>query len=193
MTVRMLILSAILVAGSICAWPSNAAAQTADPVREAMARLDGLVGRWAATTSTPTQEGRKTGAASTITVRRRMDGAFLESDSIIRTPSFDMRLVSIFSYDQFRQVYRVAAMDGDFGLMDIYEGRIEERGGEAVLVVDNFRSDTSFPTRSGGHLHFRLAYTLGQERRSLLVEMTTDRGATWREFSRTDFERTAAE
>ena len=90
----------------------------------------------------------------------------------------DVFIVETFiTYDQYRKLYRLAAIDDTFGLMDIYEGDFMN---DNTLQVTNLRADTNFPTNDGGEMYFRLTFTeLDENTREFLVERSSDNGANW--------------
>ena len=85
-------------------------------------------------------------------------------------------LLTYFSYDEYRHVYRMAVMDDAFGLMDIYEGRFVD---DSTLIATNLRSDTHFETGEGGRMHFQLRWRIGSRIRQFDVLVSTDAGASW--------------
>lgn len=81
-----------------------------------------------------------------------------------------------FSYDQYRETYRLAVMDDTWGIMDIYEGNID--GGK--LVSTNLKSGTFFPVGDGKWRGFKLSLDLtGDSERVMVVEKTDDNGTSW--------------
>ncbi len=83
---------------------------------------------------------------------------------------------SYYSYDQYRELYRVAVMDDTWGLLDVYEGKPE---GDK-LILTNLKSGTFFPTGDGRWRAFKLMLDLtGDTERMLIVEKSDDGGASW--------------
>ena len=105
-----------------------------------------------------------------------LNGMMLQETAQVDMGDAMVTLQTYFSFDSYRQVYRIAAMDDTFGLMDIYEGRFTADG---VLVATNLRADTYFPLEGGQRLHFQLRYDFSKDVKTFDVLMTTDGGATW--------------
>lgn len=81
-----------------------------------------------------------------------------------------------YSYDQYRQTYRVAVMDDTWGIIDIYEGNITDN----KLVLTNLKSGTFFPIGNGVWRGFKLMIDLtGDTQRSFIIHKTDDGGKTW--------------
>jgi len=100
-------------------------------------------------------------------------------------------LTTIFSWDSFREVYRIVALDEDFGLLDVYEGRMDAEG---RLVVTNIRADTYFPFGESARLHFQLRWTFESENQfDFDVLMTSDGGASWSPYFELTYQRLEAE
>ncbi|MEM7730170.1 MAG: hypothetical protein AAF311_12990 [Pseudomonadota bacterium] len=81
------------------------------------------------------------------------------------------------SYDQYRDVYRVAVLDDSSGLLDIYEGTVED----GVLRVDNLRADT-FYMAGDMKVHFRLVWDMTDTVIDYDVDASVDGGETWLPF-----------
>ena len=90
--------------------------------------------------------------------------------------AFSTELRTLFTYDPYREVYRLSVMDDAFGLLDIYEGAFDAQG---RLVTTNLRADTSYPIE-GGQLHFKLVHDFtGSDGHAFEVYMSADRGESW--------------
>jgi len=91
-----------------------------------------------------------------------------------------------FGIDSRHQEIRMMAIDEEYGNMDFYKGEIQE----GALVFTNLHSDTPFETASGQKLSYRLTYRkLSDQQNESLVEVTTDRGATWQPYLKLVFTR----
>ena len=155
-----------------------AAQETQDAHKAALERLSPLIGKFTVGGMRHTQEGKVPLPQSEAKVQKILNGYGLqessEADMGMENP---VRILTTFSYDPYRKLYRVSAMDDTFGLMDIYEGRFIEDG---ILAVTNLRSDTYFPMGDdGGRLHFMLRWTLNTPVKKFDVLMSTDGGASW--------------
>jgi len=90
-----------------------------------------------------------------------------------------VNLLTWFTWDPYREVYRIAVMDDSFGVMDIYEGRFVS---EHRLVATNLRSNTYFPLEDGARMHFQLRWDLAAMPKTFDVLYTTDGGASWQPY-----------
>ena len=84
-------------------------------------------------------------------------------------------MVSYITYDQYRKVFRKAAIDDVWGIMDIYTGNIEND----KLVLTNLDSGTVFPEKDGRSRGFRLTLELKGNIRTMTIDATLDEGKTW--------------
>lgn len=156
---------------------SNAARAESDAMR-ALAFLDGT---WSATYFTYADDGSKTEVGRNESVyRRSLNGQLIEeSHTVLGTgPAFPMR--SFYSWDGGKGVYRLAAVDENGGMMDIYEGTLADN----TLVMDNLAHGTFYALEDGRVMAFRLNWTfVSDDEVDLCVEMSLDRGETWRDMT----------
>jgi hypothetical protein len=114
-----------------------------------MQRLAFLEGGWRVTPQfgTPGQPGTWTPTAATRTeFIAFLAGTFLRSELSVTWPDGQVwKTVSVWSYDRFREEYRVGILDDLWGLFDVYEGGFD--GDE--LKVSNERARTWGPAGSG--------------------------------------------
>ncbi len=173
---------AVFVFGlSLCAFfaaPAFSEESPEDLHKAAMQRLAPLVGEYTAGGVRYTQDGEIPLQENTAKIDYILNGFGLEEkvkvDMGMEEP---VTLLTTFSYDPYRQLYRVSVLDDTFGLLDIYEGRFNDKG---VLSVTNLRADTYFPFGDdGGRLHFMLQWSLNSPVKTFDVLMTSDGGATW--------------
>ncbi|WP_370339381.1 hypothetical protein [Parvularcula marina] len=147
-----------------------------DPVLSAMARLAPLEGEFVITGVRHTPDGPIELREATSTSQFVLNGRVLEEE---RTSDLGLEelitLKTQMSYDQYRQLYRVAVVDDTWGLMDIYEGRFTE---PEMLEVTNLRSDTHFPLGDDQKMHFRLRWDLGAPK-TFTVDYSLDQGESW--------------
>lgn len=95
-----------------------------------------------------------------------------------------VRMETTIQFDQYRNIYRMVAMDDAWGNMDIYEGKQTKPG---QIVFDNIRPGTYAKGANGEVYYFRLTLTIdGPEAHQLLVEISSDEGASWNNFQRLD-------
>lgn len=143
---------------------------------DAMQRLATLAGEWDMTVFA-TADGGKTwdgSPAQVVALEYQHKGFMLEEiPQRLDGPGFHMR--TYLTYDQYREVYRKAALDDVWGILDLYEGTLED----GQLVLTNLGSGTFFPLEDGRWRGFRLTLELKDDRRWMWVDKTDDEGATW--------------
>jgi len=155
--------------------------ETARVPAAAMQLLDDMRGDWKTTVKIMTASGEwKTQSVNRVRITSHLNGLLLTENEIERLEGdhTSARLKTDFSYDQYREVYRISATDTGWGIMDIYEGTLED--GE--LVLTNLRADTNFPLDDGGALHFQLRIPVTGDEKVVRIQLSTDRGANWRPF-----------
>lgn len=68
--------------------------------------------------------------------------------------------------------------------MDVYSGSSEG----TVLKFNNLKSDEAFVSANGTASFFRLTYQKESDKmNSLVVEITTDQGKTWKPFAKHEY------
>lgn len=143
----------------------------------AMQRLAPMAGAWHMNMEMSADNGAtwQKASESVMDFAFRLNGLFLaEVPTDTSSPGF--HLETYFSYDQYRDVYRVAAMDDTWGIMDIYEGTIKD----GQLVVTNLRSKTCFPISENVCRGFRLSIQIdGETTRQMTIDKTDDGGTSW--------------
>jgi hypothetical protein len=102
------------------------------------------------------------------------------------SPGFHMR--TLITYDQYRNVYRKAALDDVWGILDLYQGTIED----GKLVIDNLDAGTFFPIDENTWRGFRLTMELKTERRWMWIDKTDDNGKTWQPAFKSEYVRAGA-
>lgn len=144
---------------------------------EKMAKLESFLGHWA-TTNYEWQDGKWAQiATSDVHYFKKLKGKLIAEEISNVTPEDGFIVETFLSYDQYRNVYRLAAIDDTFGLMDIYEGDFTD---SKTLLVTNLRAGTNFPTSDGGEMYFRLTFSeIDETTREFLVESSADNGASW--------------
>ncbi len=143
---------------------------------QAMQRLSSLAGVWEMTVFTTADDGVTwtPAPAQVIDLRYAHKGFLLEEiPAALDGPGFHMR--SYVTYDQYRKVYRKAALDDVWGILDLYEGNFED----GRLVLTNLESGTFFPVADGKWRGFRLTLELKEDKRWTWIDKTDDKGASW--------------
>ncbi|SDE41994.1 DUF1579 family protein [Kordiimonas lacus] len=153
-----------------------------------MQKLALLEGRWTMTTEMTEDNGESWQAfpASEVDLHLRHKGMILaEIPADTASPGFHME--TYISFDQYRNVYRKAAIDDVWGIMDMYEGTLE---GDAI-VFTNLKSGTTFPVGDGIWRNFRLTLELKSPTRMLHIEKSDDGGASWQKAFRITYRKEA--
>ncbi len=177
-----------LLLGCLLCWASPATAQARPAVSEKpysmMQMLATLVGRWELVTEIKQEGGDVWQAMPPHTVDimfRHKDLLLAEIPQDVTTPGFHME--SYIAYDQYRKAFRKAAVDDVWGVMDIYEGNIQD----SKLVLTNLKSDTSFPIGEGVWRHFRLTLEITSPKRVMHIDKSDDGGKTWQAAFRSTY------
>lgn len=153
-----------------------------------LALLEGLEGRWSMTAFMTSDGGDSWSQLSqtTVTIQYIHNNMVLKEE--VENPASDaFNMLSFITWDQYRSVYRKAAIDDYWGIMDIYSGDIDDNR----LVLDNLESGTFFPVESGQWRSFRLSIDLSGDERTMLVEASDDGGANWEPAFRSEYVRIA--
>lgn len=144
---------------------------------EKMAKLEHLLGHWKTTNFAWEDNGWKQIATSNVHYFKKLKGKLIAEEISNVMPQDSFIVETFLSYDQYRNTYRLAAIDDIYGLMDIYEGDFID---DKTLQVTNLRAGTNFPTSDGGEMYFRLTFNeINNNTRNFLVERSSDNGQTW--------------
>ena len=176
----LILIAACLINSTLSAEP----AQVSKIPQEKMQALAVLTGQWAMAVSITEDDGKtwQTTPAQAVDIRLSHKGMLLEEvPQDLSSPGFHMH--SLISYDQYRKVYRKAATDDVWGIMDMYEGNIEDE----KLVLTNLKSKTYFPISENIWRGFRLTLELKPNHRTLWIEKTDDDGKTWQAAFKADY------
>jgi hypothetical protein len=144
---------------------------------DAMQKLNPLLGEWEIISEFTPDAGKTWQAMpkKTIAVSLEHKDLVLSEIPTGGAPG-GFEMMNFITYDQYRKVYRKAAMDDTWGIMDLYEGNFE--GSE--LVVTNLKSGTFFPMPEGKWRAFKLRIELGDgNTRVTHIDHSEDGGATW--------------
>ncbi len=155
--------------------------------REALAKLDGIVGNWSVTAHYYDQQQSKyvRQANSIMSIQPILKGLGLREKPIKVIDGETIGIEVTFGYDQYRNVYRLFVLDDSYGVPDVYEGNITDN----KLVATNIGQGTDYPLQNGGKLEFRFSMELGGDSRLLMIDMTADAGKTWLPMYRYEYER----
>ena len=140
-----------------------------------MAPLEPMIGDWRlvpmdAALAGTLPEGRSR-------VQSMYEGVALEEELRVHVPDgSSFRIRHLISWDRFRRVYRVAALDDGTGLLDVYEGVWSD----GSLTVTNLAAGTFFPNADGGWNAFRLRwFDFDAEGYSFEAAQSADGGVSW--------------
>lgn len=143
----------------------------------AMQRLAPMAGTWSMVLEYSPDEG----ATWQQSEPSEMETAYQLKNLILRerptgSDASMFQTATTYSYDQYRNTYRIAVMDDTWGIMDIYEGAIED----GVLVATNLKSGTTFPINEDVSRAFRLKVKfLSATQRTLEIDKSDDGGKSW--------------
>lgn len=167
----------VLGAALVLTGAANAQDDASTRQLEAMARLAPLAGDWVVTGEIMGPDGAQALEPGTAQARYAFRERGLEETARIDLGSEGLtELRTLFSYDPYREVYRLSVMDDAFGLLDVYEGDFDAEG---RLVTTNLRADTAYPIE-GGQLHFKLVHDFAESGgHDFEVYMSADRGESW--------------
>ncbi|MEO0695631.1 MAG: hypothetical protein AAFY84_05990 [Pseudomonadota bacterium] len=149
--------------------------------RAAMEKLRPLAGEWEMAVSS-----WRDGVWSEPEIERTRISYFLNDLALRRevpehSPT-NVKMETTIQFDQYRNVYRMAALDDSWGNMDIYEGQETETG---TFVFDNIRTGTFAVGPQGEVFSFQLTIEIeDMNSHAMLVEISTDNGKTWAPFQR---------
>lgn len=140
-----------------------------------------LTGKWKAVTKVMTKSGTwKETTTDTVEFSFIKKGNYLKA---VMGGQYEYELV--FSYDQFQGKYRMSSIDQVSGLLDIYEGNLQER----KLVIDNVVKDTYY-TMGGTNYYNRLTLSkISTNEGLMLIEGSDNRGEKWQPVSQVLFYR----
>lgn len=145
------------------------------PAKE-MKKLESLAGNWTIQSRYTPDEGKTWQSVPPSAVKlgfRQKNLMLAETPLETEKPGFHME--NFITYDQYRKLYRMAAIDDMWGLMDVYEGTIDGDN----LVLTNLKSGTFFPNESSGWRAFRITFELKSGERLMIVEKSDDGGKNW--------------
>lgn len=143
----------------------------------AMQKLAPMAGTWSMIMEYSPDDGAnwQKAPASEVTYSYQMKNLILgevPSDDAAST----FQTASFYSYDQYRKTYRIAVLDDTWGIMDIYEGNIED----GFLVATNLKAGTTFPIDEKISRAFRLKIEFSnQSERKMIIDKSDDGGKSW--------------
>ncbi|WMP19428.1 hypothetical protein [Thiothrix lacustris] len=112
-------------------------------------------------------------------IKSVFEGAFLQEDEVpMQVGEHKIRFFILWSYDKYRDTYRMLACDDNDGLADILEGNFE--ADTNTIVVSNRQTGTHMLDETGKPVYLRLTSTQNNPD-SFTDEMheSVDNGASW--------------
>ena len=152
----------------------------------AMQKLAFMQGDWMSVTEYTADDGKNWQVVAQAPAKvefRQKELMLAELPVDTSTPGFHME--TYITYDQYRKVYRKAAIDDAWGLMDMYEGTWQ---GDK-LILDNLKSGTFFPNGDGTWRAFKLTIEKGEVKRLIHVDKSDDGGKSWQPSFRVTYTR----
>ena len=181
--------SIAFISVSITASPTQAQSQPAKAPAAAMEKLNALKGNWHAKTEIMNQDGTWSPHTDVkVKIASHMNGLLFVEEEIERIAMAPgaAGLKIDYTFDQYRNVYRLAVVDDTWGIMDIYEGKLDD----GIIEMSNIRAGTSFPIQNG-ELFFRLQIPVTGDTRVMDIDLSSDKGKTWQPFFKTTYKRIA--
>jgi hypothetical protein len=150
---------------------------------EGMDRLQFMVGEWDIQAYIINEFGEwiESPLPKKTVIKSVFDGAFLQEDEVLMMAGeHRVRFFIMWSYDQYRQIYRMFACDDQEGLADILEGGYEESGDKNTITVSNIKTGTAIQDGKGQSIYLRLASTqIGNDAFTDVMSESTDNGKSW--------------
>ncbi len=148
------------------------------PPPAGMEKLRSLAGHYQVTARSlvigPTPEWAETETSATL--QADFDGALLEEEMSVVLNRVPLRVRRLFSYDRFRDVYRLAQFDNGTAHLDVYEGGFDDDG---RLVMTNVDSGTPWEDYRGVFHSRQILYDWTDDGFKVDVEVSADGGKTW--------------
>jgi len=141
-----------------------------------MQKLAPLVGTWSMSRARTMDGGAtwETYPPQLMKVAYRQKAMMLEESVVNVTPDGFHMLIFI-SYDQYENVYRQAAVEDYWGLMDISEGMLVDD----KLVMTNTEAKTYYPMENDRLRALKITMELTSPKRVVLLDESYDDGKTW--------------
>jgi len=148
-----------------------------------MERLQFMVGEWDIRAHTMTKNGQWVASPqpTNTVIEPVFGGIFLEEKEVLMMMNgVTVRFFIMWSYDKYRETYRMIASDDQDGLTDVLEGGYDDNTKSNTIVVSNLNTGTSVQDAQGNHTYLRLSSTKNTED-SFTDEMheSYDAGKNW--------------
>lgn len=151
-----------------------------------IARLHFMVGKWDIQAHNMGEAGEW--VASPVphqtTIKPLFEGAFLQEDEVqVMAGDSIIRFFIMWSYDAYRETYRMLICDDQEGLADILQGNFQP--GTDTIVVDNLETGTHTLDEQGNPVYLRLISSkTSADGFDDEVQRSVDGGHTWIPFYR---------
>lgn len=167
---------------------TNEIPESAVPALDGMKKICNLIGRWSVVSESSQDDGNtwKVDNRYNTNITADLHGLMLSEvpENSVNVSPFKMH--TYLSYDQYRNVYRKSATGTGWGVMDIYEGTIENN----KLIMTNLKAGTLFPVdNSDKQIAFRLRLDLTGDTRELWADVSTDNGQNWNDAYKVTYSR----
>ena len=174
---RYLVVALLIATMSFSAYAQDTVPAQSKIPHAAMQKLAPMVGTWSLVMEYSPDDGDTWQKAPRSEVRfsYQLNNLIL-GETPLDESSTTFQTASFYSYDQYRKTYRIAVLDDTWGIMDIYEGTIEN----GVLVATNLKSGTTFPISENISRAFRLNISIADSKeRRMEIEKSDDGGKSW--------------
>ncbi len=147
------------------------------PLPGGMEALQELAGHWEVKARSRENAGspwEESEATSVIT--RDFKGSLLEENiSYLAATAFPLDLRRMFSYDRFREVFRIAIFDNFTSHLNVLEGKLED----GQLVSSNLGTGTQWSVYKNTHHSRETVYDIAKDSFKVKRETSVDAGGTW--------------
>jgi hypothetical protein len=155
-------------------------------MKTGMQALHFMVGDWAiqAHNINATGEWIPSALPRETTIKSVFEEAFLQEDEVsIMAGDTVIRFFIMWSYDTYRETYRMLACDDQEGLADILEGNFE--AGTDTITVNNLNTGTHRLDEQGNPVYLQLISTKNSEHSfNDEIQESADGGKTWNSIYR---------
>lgn len=141
-----------------------------------MEALGFLAGSYEVTGEVMGQDGNwHVAEPTTAVIEPAAGGASLREVGTYQVPGFGYGLDAHYTYDGFRDVYRITLIDTVYGLLDVYEGSMTD----GVLDFTNLRSGTTFPLPDGREMNLHVRIEPNDNGHLFHIDASVDAGENW--------------
>jgi hypothetical protein len=149
-------------------------------MQEGMSRLRFMRGDWDVFADIMGENGKwmMTPLPYKTSISTLLDGSFHYEEMPVSYGDITINLFFSWSYDKYRDIYRMISCDGVSGLMSVMEGNFIE--GTDTVIVSSVRAGTSMIEADGTEVFSRLSSSKTSEDSFMdIVDESLDGGQTW--------------